>query len=313
MNTQLKRVGILGEAMGELFTRADTSTVVGVGGDTFNAAVYMAQISERVEPQFFSAVGCDPFSRLFIKKCQEFGINDKAIIRDNVRNIGLYSISNDADGERHFNYWRTESAARYYLNSLHQTKKVDDYLMCDALYLSGITLAIMSKVARGRFLQTIQCWENGSIYFDDNFRPLLWENEDVQLCYDQMFNAADVLLLSVEDQLLIQNVKTKAELVEKFSCYREKTIVLRNGSKPITLIKNGNVTEINVSPVIAVDTTAAGDSFTGAFIALVESGIDLEAAIKQASSVSGHVVQKPGALVQLPESLLNNIVVRGVK
>jgi 2-dehydro-3-deoxygluconokinase len=306
MTIGLKRIGVIGEAMGELFTHSLEHMSVGIGGDTFNAAVYMAQVEKAVQPHYFSAIGTDPFSQLFIQKCHEFGINDQFIIRDSARSIGLYSITNDEDGERQFDYWRSDSAARQYLNSMANSEQGCDWLVCDALYLSGITLAIMNHDAREALLAKLSAFSQGTIYFDDNFRPLLWQNDDVQLWYDRMFNAANVLLLSVEDQLLVQNVANKSELIEHLQGYRDKTIILRDGPNPISLIQKGELISLEVEPVKPVDTTAAGDSFTGSYIAMAESGADIFSAIKIASRVSGYVIQQKGALVQLPKSLRDN-------
>jgi 2-dehydro-3-deoxygluconokinase len=306
MTTGLKRIGVLGEAMGELFTHSLEHISVGIGGDTFNAAVYMAQVAKIVQPHYFSAIGTDPFSQLFIQKCHEFDISDQFIFRDPVRSIGLYSITNDDEGERQFNYWRSDSAARHYLNTISNSDVGFDWFACDALYLSGITLAIMNPNARESLLAQLSSYTQGSIYFDDNFRPLLWQNDDVQLWYDKMFNAANVLLLSVEDQLLVQNVTSKTELIEHLQGYRDKTIILRDGANPISLIQKGELISLEVEPVKPVDTTAAGDSFTGTYIAMAESGADIFSAIKIASRVSGYVIQQTGALVQLPKSLRDN-------
>ncbi len=310
MSTGMRRIGILGEAMGELFTRGE-QVEIGIGGDTFNAAVYLSQLSDRVQPVFFSAIGRDPFSALLMTTCQRYGIQTDAIAVDDFRNIGLYSIVNDDQGERAFHYWRSDSAAKEYLNSLVNSARLADWLACDALFFSGITLAIMSVDARSDLLDRVNRWQGGRVYFDDNFRPLLWRNDDVQLCYGDAINAADVLLLSVEDQLRIQQATDKAELLEILACYRDKIIILRDGGNPITVIQNGQLNHVVIEPVTPVDTTAAGDSFSGAFIALFESGVALLKAIEQAAKVSATVVQQPGALVTLPETLLNDIVVRG--
>ena len=308
MKNSMRSVGVLGEAMGELFTQGQNKIDMGIGGDTFNAAVYMAQMEGTVQPKFYSAIGSDPFSQLLVGLCQRYSIGVDSIAKDETRNIGLYSILNDDQGERRFHYWRSESAAKSYLNALPKSEYAREWLACDAVFFSGITLAIMSADARSDLLDMVSSWKGGKVYFDDNYRPTLWDKADVQFWYDTVFNAADVLLLSVEDQLQIQQVESKSQLVEIFACYREKTVILRDGGNPITLIRNGNVSTIEITAVKPIDTTAAGDSFSGTFIALLESGVELETAIRCASKVSAHVVQQPGALVKLPESLLNEIV-----
>jgi len=53
-------------------------------------------------------------------------------------------------------------------------------------------------------------------------------------------------------------------------------------------------------PVKAVDTTAAGDTFTGYFLAELTRGASLEAALDMASRASAIAVTRPGALDSIP-------------
>ncbi|MBQ3575298.1 MAG: ribokinase, partial [Clostridia bacterium] len=52
--------------------------------------------------------------------------------------------------------------------------------------------------------------------------------------------------------------------------------------------------------VKAVDTTAAGDTFTGFFFAAVAEGVDVENALKRASKASSISVTRPGAAASIP-------------
>jgi len=52
--------------------------------------------------------------------------------------------------------------------------------------------------------------------------------------------------------------------------------------------------------VQAVDTTAAGDTFTGFFFAAVASGVKVEEALKRASKASSISVTRPGAAASIP-------------
>ena len=53
-------------------------------------------------------------------------------------------------------------------------------------------------------------------------------------------------------------------------------------------------------PVNAVDTTAAGDTFTGYFIAAVSRGETVEAAMEEAAKASAIAVTRAGASVSIP-------------
>ena len=51
-----------------------------------------------------------------IAKWQEREIDTQYVLKDEHRHVGLYHISNDTNGERYFQYWRNDSAARYIMS-----------------------------------------------------------------------------------------------------------------------------------------------------------------------------------------------------
>ena len=53
---------------------------------------------------------------------------------------------------------------------------------------------------------------------------------------------------------------------------------------------------------VAVDTTAAGDTFTGYFIAAVSSGEPVRQAMEKATQAAAIAVSRPGASVSIPYS-----------
>lgn len=309
MKNKSRTIGILGEAMGEIVIQQSAIAKVGVGGDTFNAAVYISQLPSNVTPLYFSAIGQDSFSQLFLERCEDFNLTTEHVSIDTSRNLGIYCIKNDADGERQFSYWRNDSAAKYFINNFSASDNFGKWLSNDAVLLSGICLAISSISERSQLISSLADWQRGTVYFDDNYRSTLWDkSEDVSYWYHEMFKAADVLFLSKEDQMEIHGLIDDSELLKVLLAFENKIIVLRDGCNPVQLIENGKINSFIVTPVIAKDTTAAGDSFSGAFIALKETGVENEVALRYACDVSAYVIQHQGALIKLPESLLNDFV-----
>jgi len=64
--------------------------------------------------------------------------------------------------------------------------------------------------------------------------------------------------------------------------------------------KDGTKLVVPAAPVRPVDTTAAGDTFTGYFIAAVLRGETPAAAMKEASTAAGICVTRKGAVVSIP-------------
>ncbi|MGV8986014.1 MAG: hypothetical protein ACOH2H_07000 [Cypionkella sp.] len=90
------------------------------------------------------------------------------ITRDPARQIGIYSVSTDAAGERSFHYWRDTSASRVMFD--HSV----ELPAAEANYLSGISLAILSPAAREALIVALAATRalgKIRIAFDSNYRP----------------------------------------------------------------------------------------------------------------------------------------------
>ena len=109
-------------------------------------------------------------------RCRSSG-SSKALGVDLVRRLpgrvpGLYTISVDERGERTFTYWRDSSAARSYFDE-PDTPLERAAGSLDALYFSGISLAILNDNARERLFGAAQRVRahGGRVIFDNNYRP----------------------------------------------------------------------------------------------------------------------------------------------
>ena len=115
---------------------------------------------------------------------------------------------------------------------------------------------------------------------------------------------ADILILNEVEagRILGKEVsdgeKAVAELSEK---YPETDIVLTVGKKG-SFFKNTEKSFFQPAfSVKAVDTTAAGDTYTGYFIAGIMEGMPPEKAMEFASKASAIAVTRPGASPSIPE------------
>lgn len=78
-------------------------------------------------------------------------------------------------------------------------------------------------------------------------------------------------------------------------------VVMTRGSRGALVARDGAVvTEVAPRKVEAVDTTAAGDTFAGALIAMLAEGAELEAALKAATVAASIAVTRPGASTSMP-------------
>lgn len=153
----------------------------GFGGDTLNTSVYIARQTDAsaLSVHYVTAPGTDAFSQQMLDSWQQENVNTDLIQRMADRLPGLYYIETDDTGERTFYYWRNEAAAKFWLESDRAAAICEELATFDYLYLSGISLAILSPASRDKLFTLLrECRANGGkVIFDNNYRPRLWASQ----------------------------------------------------------------------------------------------------------------------------------------
>ncbi len=144
------------------------------------------------------------------------------MLRDEIRTPGLYLIQLDDQGERTFLYWRNQSAARYLLQHPNFGMVKQALTRVDAVFLSGISLAILLEEDRISLLNLlVELKAQGvEIAFDSNFRPALWpqdDNQTVKNVYQAMYQLTDVALVTFDDEQLIWGDETPEQTIERLT------------------------------------------------------------------------------------------------
>jgi ribokinase len=82
--------------------------------------------------------------------------------------------------------------------------------------------------------------------------------------------------------------------------YPEAAVVLTLGERGVEYADPDQRVSVRAERVDAIDTTAAGDAFTGYLLAERLNGADVEAAIRLACRAAALCVQRPGAAASIP-------------
>ncbi|PJG84158.1 sugar kinase [Caviibacterium pharyngocola] len=299
----MKKLTLLGECMIELNGEPFGQMLQTYGGDTLNTATYLARVSRRseIDVQYVSALGTDKLSLAMLAHWRADGINTDLVLLDSQRQPGLYLIQLDAQGERTFLYWRNQSAARYLLQHSDFPKVAEKLAEADALYLSGISLAILPKNDRTLLLELLkQLRAKGiEIIFDSNYRPKLWENAaEAQYYYAELLKMVDVALVTFDDEQLLWGDLNEQASLERLASYGIGKIVLKQGKCGAILWQNGKQEPVSTIAVEnVVDTTSAGDAFNAGFLQGYLSGKDLVTCCQQGNQLAGIVIQHKGAII----------------
>ncbi|MGL4719439.1 MAG: sugar kinase, partial [Kluyvera intermedia] len=214
-----KKIAVIGECMIELSEKG-AQVNRGFGGDTLNTSVYIArQVSPaELSVNYVTALGTDTFSQQMMDAWQAENVNTDLIQRMSDRMPGLYYIETDDTGERTFYYWRNEAAAKFWLESEQSAAICEQLASFDYLYLSGISLAILSPASREKLLALLsQCRANGGkVIFDNNYRPRLWASkEETQQVYQQMLECTDIAFLTLDDEDALWGEKPVEEVIAR--------------------------------------------------------------------------------------------------
>ncbi|SUP40025.1 2-dehydro-3-deoxygluconokinase [Vibrio owensii] len=313
----MKHIAIIGECMIELNGKPFGSMHQTFGGDTLNAAVYLSRGCEannkpdEVKVSYVTALGNDPISTGMLTRWEDEGISTDLVLRDEIRTPGLYLIQLDDQGERTFLYWRNQSAARYLLQHPNFGLVKQALTQVDAVFLSGISLAILPEEDRISLLNLlVELKAQGvEIAFDSNFRPALWpqdDNQTVKNVYQAMYQLTDVALVTFDDEQLIWGDETPEQTIERLTSLGVGKCIVKLGADGCLVQDSTNQGSsaalapqaVPTQPVAqVVDTTSAGDSFNGGFLSAYLVGADLATSCQRGNALAGTVIQHRGAII----------------
>jgi 2-dehydro-3-deoxygluconokinase len=289
----------VGECMIEMSGGEDGLYRLGYAGDTLNTAWYArARLPDDWDVDYVTALGDDMYSEQMAEFFDSNGIGIDYIQQVENRRPGLYMI-HQKDGDRHFTYWRGQSAAK--LMAEDPEALYEAFEGADIAYFSGISLAILAPRARGKLMKAIHLAKQGGarICFDPNERPALWTSAAVMgSTITAAAILADVVLPTFPDeQALFGDVSPEA-VAERYLSWGAEEVVVKNGAEPAFVAAKDSQGWVAPTPgAKSVDPTGAGDSFNGAYLAARAQGATPLEAAEQAHALAAIVIGHKGALV----------------
>lgn len=286
----MTKVACIGEAMIEL-SMSDPPEV-GVAGDTLNTAIYLKRAAPECQVDYITRLGRDSFSDRIRAMMAAHQIGTDRVETSDTRIPGLYAITTK-EGERSFTYWRDQSAAR----EMFQTGSGADFSALDGydlIYLSAITLAILPPEMRDALRDYLER-SPARLAFDSNYRPRLWPDAaTARRCIAQWWALADIHLPSIDDEMDLTG-EDAATVSARFQSYGKAGGLKRGPEGPLSL--GAQVAQSYAAAERVVDTTAAGDSFNGAYLGCLMTGGTQAQALMAGHSCAARVVGFRGAIV----------------
>lgn len=268
---------------------------LGYGGDTLNVAIHLARAG--LQTTYLTALGNDTFSASMRSNWAAEGVDVSSVLMHPSRIPGLYAIATDAQGERSFTYWRSESAIRDMLACPGADAAFRAAEHADLLGFSLITLAVFAPAARERLLETATAVRRrgGRVMFDGNYRPRLWSNiSAARAARDSAIATADIGLPTLDDERLIDGDIDAASVTQHWKALGCSEIVVKLGPAGCRLPDGA----IIAPPAVLhpVDTSGAGDAFNAGYLAARLRGASFTDAAIAGHHLAGWCISRRGAI-----------------
>lgn len=309
-----KRVACLGECMIEISPYMNDLFRMNFAGDTFNTAVYLKrQFPTGLNVEYLTALGDDSYSQRLRHHIEAHGVGTSRIRTIEGGQAGLYMIENDDLGERFFHYWRSRSAARSMLSGRSVNETLDWLGGFDLIYLTGISMAILDPLQQETLLAALYRLPRETVVaFDPNYRELLWPHrEEFGQMLKMIAARADIVLSTYSDEHGLFDTNSVPESITRWHDWGVGEVVIKEGADGCYLSDGHGTTHVTPEKVLLpVDTTGAGDSFSGAYLAARLLGQDPLRAAALGNKVAGQVILHQGAI--LPDNNSEPIQEKGI-
>lgn len=289
------RIVCLGEAMLEERVGSHGTLSTHYGGDTLNTAIHLARLGHEVA--YATAVGSDDESDALVALWETEGIDCSSILRHPSRTVGRYRISLDAQGERSFSYDRSDSAAREMFALPGSVQWADSIRPCALFVFSLISLAILPQDGREALLRLAREIRNtgGSVVFDGNYRPALWQDtSQSRYWHDRAIALADIGLPTLEDEMSHVGAQDAEDVQRAWNGLGCVEAVVKLGAAGC-LLPEGKVVPPQGS-LEPLDTSGAGDAFNAGYLAARLLGKTPPVAAALGHRVAGWTIMRRGAI-----------------
>ena len=267
----------------------------GFGGDTSNAAIAAARQGASVG--YVTQLGADRFGQSILDLWAKEGVDAAAVRRHPSAPTGIYFVDPDPAGQ-FFTYYRAGSAASLLAPD---DLPVDDLIACRILHLSGITLAVSETLRDSAFAAMRLATDGGAtVSLDTNLRRKLWPIEVAREVTMRAARVAGIVFTSLEDSQALTGLDDPDKIIDHYRTLGAATVLVSRGADGCRLATGDLRLTIPPAPADPVDSTGAGDSFAGSYLAYwLETG-DPERAARRAAWVAARTVSGYGAVAPIP-------------
>ena len=231
------------------------------GGAPANAAVAVAKLGGNA---FFAGqVGKDAFGDFLISAMQSYGVDVSFVSQHPSASTALAFVMLDENNDRSFSFYRDNSA-----DVLFNVEQIDNAWFKDKaiFHFCSNTLTTDHIADCTETAAKMAIASGATVSFDVNLRHNLWSQGQADIdTVNQLVRYAHVIKFSAEEFDYLANGDAQAYQHYCFS-HLCQLLMITDGEKSIRYITRAGEFSCQPPEIIAVDTTAGGDGFIGAFL-----------------------------------------------
>lgn len=256
------------------------------GGKGANQAVAVARLGG--SPTFITKIGNDIFGKKQINLFKKENIDTESIFSDPSSPSGVALIMVDGNGE---NCIVVASGANANLRA-DDIMKVRDVVESAEIVLMQLeipmdTVEYVAKIAHDKGVKVILNPAPAA--------PL--SNELIKSLHTIIPNETEAEFISGSK---ISDWSSAKEAADAISAKGVDNVIITLGSKGAFVKEGNSYYKVPVEKINAIDTTAAGDTFCGAFCVGLSEGLSMLEAVEFANEAAGIAVTKEGAQSSIP-------------
>ncbi|HBQ0215092.1 TPA: aminoimidazole riboside kinase [Klebsiella pneumoniae] len=253
------KIWVLGDAVVDLLPDGEGRLLQCPGGAPANVAVGVARLGG--DSGFIGRVGDDPFGRFMLHTLAQEQVDVNYMRLDAAQRTSTVVVDLDSHGERTFTFMVRPSADLFL-----QPEDLPPFAAGQWLHVCSIALS--AEPSRSTTFAAMEAIKRagGYVSFDPNIRSDLWQDpQDLRDCLDRALALADAIKLSEEELAFIIGSDDIVSGIARLNARFQPTLLLvTQGKAGVQAALRGQVSHFPARPVVAVDTTGAGDAFVAA-------------------------------------------------
>lgn len=279
-----------------------------IGGAPANVLGAFAKLGGKT--QLITQLGKDPFGAKIAEELAEFNIGLDNVLFTGEANTALAFVNLANDGNRTFAFYRNPSADMLYDAENIKEEMFED---CYALHFCSVSLGDFPMKEAHKKAIELGKKQGAVISFDPNVRLSLWkDSRKLKEAINEFMPMADIVKISDEEINFITGT-SNIEKGSKELLKNAKIVLCTCGAKGAYAFTKKSEVYVPSENVKVLDTTGAGDAFSGSFLynlyrngyerdTLDEISADeLKRFVKESNDYCGKSVQRQGAIESYPD------------